>query len=137
MIQIAPEPEVLHSLVERLKYRPGWHVDLVDTDRGQGSIGLTLRIFAKVADSYHPDSTINVAHYMIVPAAAYDEIAWRRWLLDQILLVERHEACEYFQIDGHRPFAPNHGPGRDPYQIMELGTIEDAETSFRGERKRD
>jgi hypothetical protein len=86
-------------------------------------------------DSYHPERTIRVNHYLIVPAASYDERSWRRWLLDQVLLVESHEACEFFQIDGQRPFAPNHGPGRDPYTILELGTVEDAETSFRGVRK--
>jgi hypothetical protein len=35
----------------------------------------------------------------------------------------------------HRPFAPNHSPGNDPYSVRELGTVADAETSFRGERK--
>jgi hypothetical protein len=33
-----------------------------------------------------------------------------------------------------RPFAPNHGPGRNPYSVLEVGRVEDAETRFTGER---
>lgn len=32
-----------------------------------------------------------------------------------------------------RPFAPNHGPGRDPYTIVEYADDVDRRTSFRGE----
>ena len=49
--------------------------------------------------------------------------------------VERHEACEFFQIDGERPYAPHHGPGNDPYIVFDHGTDEDVRTSFRGEVK--
>jgi hypothetical protein len=134
MRQIAPDPTVLAELVAKIKYKAGWHFTLGDIDRGQGSEGLTLTIYITVPDSYHPEQTMRVAHYMIVPPAAYDEQSWTRWLLDQILLVEQHEACEFFQINGHRPFAPNHGPGRNCYSIFEQGTKEDAQTTFRGER---
>lgn len=34
---------------------------------------------------------------MPVPAAAYNEQSWTRWLLEQILLVEKHEAMEFFK----------------------------------------
>jgi hypothetical protein len=135
MRQLAPDPEVLRSLVDRLAYKDGWRFSLQDLDRGQGSEGLTLVINLTGPNSYHPERTIAVNHYMIVPPAAFDERAWRRWLFGQILLVEQHEACEFFQLDGRRPYAPNHGPGRDPYTVMEMGTAEDAETSFRGGRK--
>lgn len=135
MKQTAPDPEILKSLVSRLKYKEGWKFWLSENlDRGQGSEGLTLVIHLTVPDSYHPEEKFNVVHYMIVPAAAYNERSWCRWLLDQILLVERHEACEFFQIDGHRPYAPNHGPGNDPYTIFDQGFKEDAQTDFRGNR---
>jgi hypothetical protein len=135
MSQTAPDPELLRGLVERLTYKDGWSFSLQDLDRGQGSKGLTLVILLTGPNSYHPERTIAVNHFMIVPPAAFDERAWRWWLFEQILAVERHEAAEFYQIDGQRPFPPNHGPGRDPYQVMELGTLEDAETSFRGVRK--
>jgi hypothetical protein len=52
--------------------------------------------------------------------------------------VERHEAAEFFALDadkpggGARPYAPHHQPGADPYTVFELGTAEEAATSFRG-----
>jgi hypothetical protein len=132
-----PYPAELANLVGRLSYRPGWRFSLRNMDRGQGSSGLTLDIVSLGYDTYNPErgETYRVHHYFIVPAAAYDRRAWQRWLLDCLLKVEQHECCEFFQIDGKRPFAPNHGPGRDPYVVVELGTIEDAETRFTGERK--
>jgi hypothetical protein len=134
MKQVAPEPRVLHDLVAALAYKPGWTFTLAEIDRGQGSVGLTLDITTLGYDSYHPErgQRYGVHHYMPVPPAAYDERSWRRWLLDQVLLVERHEACEFFRIDGLRPYAPSHGPGNDPYLIREVGTGEDVRTSFRG-----
>lgn len=132
--QEAPDPQPLRDLIADLRYRRGWSFSLTDLDRGQGSKGLTLRIIAAVPDSYDPDTRIWVDHYMPVPPAAYDRRSWQRWLLDQILLVEQHEACEFFQIGGKRPYAPNHGPGRNPYTIHEPGTAADAETSSSGRR---
>lgn len=135
MRQIAPDPELLRGLVEQLRYKEGWRTWLEDLNRGQGSEGLTLIIQRSGPDSYHPERELRVNHYMPVPPAAFDVRSWRRWLLEQFLLVERHEACEFFQIGGERPYAPSHGPGNDPYLVRELGTVEDAETSFRGVRK--
>lgn len=134
--QSAPYPRELADLVQKMTYRPGWKFYLEYIERGQGSEGLTLKILSCGYDTYNPDrgETYRVWHYMPVPPAAFDRRAWQRWLLEQLLLVERHEACEFFQINGERLFAPNHGPGRDPYVILELGTAEDAATSFRGDR---
>jgi len=50
-----------------------------------------------------------------------------------LVLVETHEAMEFFKVDKHRPFAPNHGPGRNPYSIHERGSDLDAHTMFTGE----
>lgn len=131
---VAPYPEELAKLVAALSYRPGWRFVLGDIDRGQGSEGLTLDIITQGYDSYHPErgEGYRVHHFMPVPPAAFDERSWRRWLFEQVLLVERHEAMEFFVIDGDRPYAPHHGPGNDPYIVFELGTDEDARTSFRG-----
>lgn len=135
MHQEAPFPWPLAKLVERLHYKPGWLFRLSDMDRGQESAGLTLIIHITGPDSYHPERTISVNHFMLVPPAAYDSRSWRRWLFDQVLLVERHEACEFFSINGDKPYAPSHGPGNDPYLIREVGTDEDRRTSFLGQVK--
>lgn len=132
----APFPAELAELVEALSYRPGWHFELTDEDRGQGSEGLTFKILSKGYDTYNPDrgETYRVWHYFPVPPAAYNRESWMRWLLDRLIDVETHETCEFLQIAGKRPFAPNHGPGWDPYVVRELNTSEAAETSFRGDR---
>lgn len=153
MRQIASRPGPLYSLVSRLQYRPGWEFSLLDLDRGQGSEGLTLVITTQGYNSYHTarGETYQVNHYMPVPPAAYDERSWQRLLFEQLLLVERHECMEFFAFRvvpaGHpseftsledeqcgliRPYAPNHGPGNDPYTVRELTTETEQRTSFRG-----
>jgi hypothetical protein len=133
----APYPNELDDLVRRCHFRPGWTFDLRHIDRGQSSVGLTLIITTKGYNSYHPEQGENyrVHHYMIVPAASYNRRSWRRWLLTQCMTVDDHEAMEFFAIDDEHPYAPNHGPGNDPYIIAELTTDEDVRTSFRGEVK--
>lgn len=152
MYQRAPYPTILARLVESVAYKPGWSFTLEDKDRGQGSHGLTLCILITVPDGYHPERDRSVVHYMLVPPAAYDDRSWQRWLFDQVLLVERHEAMEFFRFEYEtpnrigtevfgsnqhveRPYAPSHGPGNDPYLIREVGTDVDVRTSFRGEVK--
>lgn len=133
MTQVAPYPDVLDELVKAVEYKEGWWFSLEEEDRGQGSQGLTLKILIETPDSYHPDQKRRVMHYMIVPAASFDARSWRRWLFEQILLVETHEAMEFFRFGEERPYAPSHGPGNDPYMIREVGTDEDRKMSFRGD----
>lgn len=133
MAQVAPYPVLLEQLVQVTSYRRNWSFSLEDLDRGQGSRGLTLTILITCADSYDQDRKRSVAHYMPVPPAAFKERDWRRWIFDQIVLVEAHEACEFFEIDGVKPYAPNHGPGRNPYTLVEYATDEDRRTQYTGE----
>lgn len=135
MMQAAPYPTEFVALLDGLQYKPNFEFEIKDIDRGQGSVGLTLVITITTPNSYNHAQTRRVAHYMPLPPAAFDRRSWQRWLLDQILLVESHEACEFFTVDGVKPYAPSHGPGNDPYMIREVGTVADVETSFRGERK--
>lgn len=135
MYQTAPYSVELADLVSKLAYRPGWRFRLEDTDRGQGSQGLTLIITTCGYDTYNPGRGENyrVNHYMLVPPAAYDRRSWENWLFEQLLLVEKHECMEFFVIDGRRPKAPAHGPGNDPYLVLTYGEDADRRTSFRGE----
>lgn len=122
--QAAPDTatNILAGLVAQLTYKPGWRFALKNINRGQGCSGLTLMISAEVPNSLNPAEMSGFLHLMPVIPAAYDEENWTRWLLDQILLVEQHEALEYFQIGETRPFFPEHGPGRNPYNINLIGT---------------
>lgn len=135
LMQEAPFPHALQAMTDSLVYRPGWTFRLRHSDRGQGSRGLTLVITTLGYDSYHVDEgeTYRVNHYMPVPPAAYNEASWRMWLFEQVCLVERHEAMEFFQISGERPYAPNHGFGWDPYLLTEVSAEADRRTSFRNE----
>lgn len=133
MSQEAPWPVILEEMTAGLRYKAGWTFRLDDADRGQGSKGLTLVITIEGPDSYHTGKTIRVAHYMLVPPASYDRRSWCWWLFQQILLVEQHEAMEFFSIGGERPYPPAHGPGNDPYLILHYGTDTDRRTSFTGQ----
>jgi hypothetical protein len=134
MRQVAPFPDVLADLVAVLKYKPRWGFYLYDQyDRDQGSVGLTLIIRVVTTNSHPPHDDIVVNHLMPVPPAAFDMRSWRRWLFDQCVLVDLHEACEFFEVDGDKPYAPSHGPGNSPYLVREVGTDLDRRTSFRGE----
>jgi hypothetical protein len=126
--QVGPDTDALADLVSRLTYKPGWTFELKEISRGQGSEGLTLLIGAEVPDSFGNGRT-NVLHLMPVMPAAYDEETWQRWILDQILLVEQHEALEFFQIDGEKRYFPEHGPGRNPYTVADLKTPDQAHTA--------
>jgi hypothetical protein len=138
MRQYAPYPTDLAEIVAELNYRPGWQFLLRDIERdgdahsGKAG-GLTLRILAWVNDAYHPNELRPVYHYAPVPAATYNRASWERWVFDQLLRVEQHEAAEYFQLGNRRPFAPTHGPGDDPYVIVQYASEEQRRTSFRGE----
>lgn len=130
--QEAPYPEELQELVGSLQYKPTWLIWLADTERDAGSSGLTLVIQRHGADTYDPGRDIRVNHYFPVPPATYNRRSWQMWLFRRFLDVEQHEAAEFFVIDGHRPYAPLHSPGNDPYLIAELATDEERRTDFRG-----
>lgn len=126
--QVGPDgpAAVLAKLVGQIAYKAGWTFELAELSRGQGCEGLTLMISATVPNSIEPGE-VQFCHLMPVPPAAYDEETWVRWILDQILLVEQHEALEWFQIAGTRPFFPEHAPGRNPYTIAQVKTREQVE----------
>lgn len=103
----------LYDLCDNLQYKAGWNFSVMNVNDGY-----TLAIVIYTIDAYHPDVTKHVMHYTPVPTE--EPPSWRRWLLDQIVKIETHEACEFFQVRGVRPFAPSHEVGDAPYIITEL-----------------
>lgn len=151
MIQYAPYPAVLAELVEQVRYKPGWTFRLIDMPRDRDGDwrfgdpiagGLTLDIISCTYNSYreYPDPRTAdgkppdyfVHHYKIVPAATFNRESWLRWILDQCLEIEQHEACEFLRVGDERPFAPTHGPGDNPYRIVQYATDEQRRTAFTG-----
>lgn len=128
MTQVAPYPTDLVDLVRnRLHLRqPGWTAVIEeDLDRGQGSLGMTFIIYALVEDSRVPGRKTRIAHLFPVPPAAYNERSWRHWIFQRYLEVLAHEGAEMFEVDGRLPFAPLHGPGNDPYMVIEATVAEE------------
>jgi len=114
--------EALKSVVRGVTYKPRWSVS-VDyrkrpTEHYAGSEGDTLVIHAEgVPNSVCPGETTMIEHWLAVPPTSWERATWERWVLDQLILVEMHEAMEFYSVDGHKPYFPAHGPGRDPYAI--------------------
>lgn len=140
--QTAPYPLELVELVADCTYRPGWLALVRDEVRdpadthGAESRGLTLSIITNTINSYPPHDPMRVRHLFPVPPATYNRESWQRWLFERFLDVERHEAMEFFEVGGEKVYAPNHGPGWDPYLITTVATTDvDRRTSFRGEVK--
>ncbi len=154
IIQIAPWPDELVELIETFHYKPGWQFRFIpdlgrdfepdDHNHMREPIGrgATLVITSLTYNSYQeytrdqpPDYYVN--HYKIIPAATYNRKAWMRWLLDQCIEVEIHEAAEFARFvvgdEVERPWAPLHMPGANPYTITETATAEEKKISFRGE----
>lgn len=130
MFTTAPWPEPLDQLVKGWTYKPGWDItlhDLPTTSEGVG--GLRLYITSDTENSLDPKRRIRVRHEFIVPAATYKRSSWLRWLWDRVLDVERHEAGEFFRIDGERVYAPHHGNGENPYITWQIGTQDEADKS--------
>jgi hypothetical protein len=155
MHQVAPYPRELADLVKNLRYRQdrGWGVWLEDDcqrdkpGRHSGEArGLTLVVQRCGPNTYDAAEVLAVNHYFAVPAATYNRQSWLRWLFDRLGDVDTHERMEDFAFepgvaapagaggrDGlHRPYAPCHGPGWDPYLVTAERTEADRRTSFRG-----
>jgi hypothetical protein len=109
--------EALRSVVAQVAYKDGWRLWVEykarPTEHYAGSEGDTLCIHADgVPDSTRPGETTMIEHWIAVPPTSWERAAWERWVLDQLVLVETHEAMEFYAVDGHKPFFPAHGPGR-------------------------
>ena len=106
----------LASVVAQVAYKDGWRVWLAymkrPTEHYAGSEGLTLCISATVPDSTRPGEATHVEHWMAVPPTSWERPTWERWVLDQLILVETHEAMEFYSVGGHKCYFPSHGSFR-------------------------
>lgn len=98
------------EIVAALAYKPGWRFKL------GGPLNRYLCVFATTPDSHAPTRERTTQHMFELPDLDGRDFA--RWVFDRLLDAERHEAGEFFQIDGFRPFYPNH-QGEDPYVHVE------------------
>jgi hypothetical protein len=107
----------IRTLLERVRYRPGWRIQLASWDDLPPDVAirtdmrLALRFTLRTRDTYHPERDIVISHLrpVAVSLVAYmtDE-RLVRWLFEEVMAVERHEAGEWFVLDGsRRPFDPH------------------------------
>ncbi|HEV2175244.1 MAG TPA: hypothetical protein VGR71_16845 [Nitrospira sp.] len=129
----------LQQLISKLKYKPGladeaWFFQLAGrthsstvqvvplTTRTTGEVfsplpyGSVLQITVRTKDSCRPGKDIFITHTFAVPSICP---SWKRWLIERICDVERHETMEGFWIDDSRPFYPDHVVGANLYEITE------------------
>lgn len=134
MLMSAPWPADLDDLVGRARCHDGWSFHLADGEWDDGFVtGLRLIITVRSVDAYHPDRPRGTSFLFPVPVATFDRGSWQRWLWDRVMDVHHHETGEAFGFAYHRPgwdgamevmerpFAPFHGPGRDPNRNIEVG----------------
>lgn len=101
------------ELVAALAYKPGWAFKLA------GPLNRFLCVFATCPDSVRPGQVRTTQHQFEIPdEVCGDRRVFARWALERVMQAERHEACEFFEFGGERPFFPMHGDG-DPYADVE------------------
>lgn len=104
---------MLAGFVASLAYKPGWRFKLA----GPGS--RYLCVYASTPDSLHPTRARLTQHQFEFPDPLPDHQALCRWVLERMLQIERHEACEFLQFGDTRPFWPNHHDEGSPYEHVE------------------
>lgn len=139
MVSEAPWPTELEDLVLRIRCSYGWtfRLEYGTFDDDQVS-QLRLIITVHHHDSYHPENRRATQFHYPVPAVMFDRASWQRWIRDRMADLHVHEDGEALAFayqrplsiadgDGgdvevlERPFAPFHGPGRDPNRNVEVG----------------
>lgn len=114
---ISPAVGSLQQLLAEFRYKPGWQFEVNSAGHSGPSVFLVVTV--KTQNSYRPGEDFTAVHHMAIPEGPFARREWQRWLLGQILLIEQHEACEFFCVLGERPFAPHHFGSGDPYIIRE------------------
>lgn len=101
------------DFVGRLKYKPNWAFRIGGPNNG------FLCAFATNIDSMHPPHERVTQHMFALPTEPLDEHDAARWVFGCLLQAELHEAGEFFELDGFRPFFPHHQDEGSPYDLVD------------------
>lgn len=108
----SPQPSTSRAdLVAALSYKPGWAF------RIGGPLNRFLCVFATTADSVEPSRERCTQHMFEMPDLVGPP--FYRWVFDRLLDAERHEAGEFFRVNGQAPFFPHHQDEGSPYEHVE------------------
>lgn len=94
------DEQPLRDLLRVFTYRPGWEFFI---ERGM------LRVRATVIDSTNQTQSCPLSYEHALPRYTHPGFDWQRWLFDQIMTIERHEAQEFFQVAGVPVYDPHKG----------------------------
>lgn len=89
------------SVLSRITYKPGWTLK-VEPDLFTEVEGI-LTIEFVTEDTYHPGRMSRIMmretipYYILTPR---DEKKFTRYILDTLIKAEKHEAREWFKVDG-------------------------------------
>lgn len=110
-LNIQKMTEDLRWLLGRISYKPDWSFNIKNY-AGDSSV---FEISIKTIDS-NGGAPLLINHHFPIPLKGFG-YDLERWVLDCILMVEQHEACEFFKLDGIQIYLPEHGPDGHPYKI--------------------
>lgn len=103
-----------------LAYKPGWRF------RRGGPLNRLLCVYSVTRDSNAPEKMRHTQHQFEIPDATPHE-GWTRWVFDRLLLIEQHEAGEFFSSGGRKPFYPNHEDAGSPYELVDRTNDEETD----------
>lgn len=139
MTQYAPYPEDLEAIVASLRSRPGERYELYhcirDTeDQGRGVAGgLTFNVYVTHTNTYHEEEQRTTRFLFPVPPTTWNAQSWKRWVLDRLMDIDRHERMEFTWFGDEHTFEPLHGPGDNPHDwVYMASTDEQRRTQFTG-----
>lgn len=95
----------LHEFVPKIRYKRGWRFEMMDTAYVFSSGVESLLIHVDTLDSTTRQRT-TITHRIGIPLLSAMPVDL--WILERIIDVERHEAMEFYVIDGVAPFFPDH-----------------------------
>jgi hypothetical protein len=107
----------LADLLADFTYQPGWTFTLWHLE-GE----TVLAIDHDTVDTNQPDTPRTIGHRFARFTEPADRPTARRWLLDRIIDVHTHEACEWFTEGDTRPYDPHHNYRQHAYQIHDWTT---------------
>lgn len=119
--------DILARVVAEMRGPKHWSFRLHDED---GAKRFVVRI--RGTNNYEPDEPFIVDHFHPVPITTFNEKTWRRWVFDKCRATMNHELGELIRWGEERPFSPLHGPGEDPYVVVEYRAPTDALTTQDG-----
>lgn len=109
------KPPEIESMLARIGYKPNWSFKY---DYAQEVIYASLT----GPNSYDHSKNVNVDVPLSVPDGL-TETEFPEWLLGRVYFIERHEAREFFTLDGDHIFDPHPEFGRLDFDRHRAVTI--------------